>query len=179
MSVKGFGRHTNGKVHPVHGRKGVREKDLKVGDDVMFSRIPVGQENVKRYNLQKLIAMDMTPQKNIYPYQRTYDEAVHEMNENNPDWDGWKKKVDVADFEEWVGGGGASGEARYYKILDFSDFPVITTKTRGTPEYYTAIHQVETVLDREARKKLGDNYGVAKDEHERQFMLVTDSREYN
>ena len=179
MAIDGFRTNSNKKSHPIHSKNGVNESDLKVGDDVTFSRIPVGQENAKKFNLQKLVAMDMTPQKRHHPHERLDEEARAEMKENNPDWKELKKKVDVAEFDEWVARDGSSGEARYHKIFDFSDFPVITTKPKDSPQYYSAINQVQKVLNDEARKQLGNNYGVVKNEYDRNFSIVTDSREYH
>lgn len=41
MSVKGFGRHKNGKAHPVHGKKGVDEKSFSVTEKGMNDKIEV------------------------------------------------------------------------------------------------------------------------------------------
>lgn len=62
MTIKGYST-TNHKRHPIHEKNGVGEKDFRVGDEIYPSRIPVGQQNSKRWGLQKLIALDATPRK--------------------------------------------------------------------------------------------------------------------
>lgn len=63
MSFKGFGKHENGKVHPIYDKKGINESSFHIGDEIYPSRIPVGQQNKYRFALQKLIALDATPRK--------------------------------------------------------------------------------------------------------------------
>ena len=49
-----------GKRKPVTLRKGFDNFEFKVGDEILPDRIPVGQQNPKRWNLQKMIALDLT-----------------------------------------------------------------------------------------------------------------------
>lgn len=52
MSVKGFGRHPNGKIHPVHGKKGVSEKEFSVTEKGMNDKIEVKFDPVKENNIR-------------------------------------------------------------------------------------------------------------------------------
>lgn len=58
--VKGF-YSKGGTRRPVTLKKGFDKFEFKVGDEISRDRIPVGQANPKRWNLQKLIALEMTP----------------------------------------------------------------------------------------------------------------------
>jgi len=51
----------SGRRKPITMKKGFSEYEFKVGDEILSDRIPVGQCNAKRWNLQNFIAMDMTP----------------------------------------------------------------------------------------------------------------------
>lgn len=53
MSVKGFGRHPNGKIHPVHGKKGVSEKEFSVTEKGMDDKIEVKIDPVKKHVEEK------------------------------------------------------------------------------------------------------------------------------
>lgn len=74
MSAKRFSTNKNGKAHPLHEKRGINESNFHVGDEIYPSRIPVGQKNAKRWNLQKLIALDATP-RNI---SRELDDEIKE-----------------------------------------------------------------------------------------------------
>lgn len=58
--IKGF-YFKGGKRRPVTLKKGFDEFEFKVGDEILPDRIPVGRQNPKKWNLQKLVAIDLTP----------------------------------------------------------------------------------------------------------------------
>ncbi|MDE1767287.1 MAG: hypothetical protein KGI27_13600 [Thaumarchaeota archaeon] len=53
MSIKGFGRHKNGKAHPVHGKKGVDEKSFSVTEKGMNDKIEVKIDPKKKHTEDK------------------------------------------------------------------------------------------------------------------------------
>lgn len=48
LSIKGFGRHKNGKAHPVHEKKGVDENSFSVTEKGMNDKIEVKIDPVKK-----------------------------------------------------------------------------------------------------------------------------------
>ena len=65
MSVKGFGRHKNGKAHPVHGKKGVDEKSFSVTEKGMNDKIEVKIDSIPNNSTTKLTAMQKDIEKKL------------------------------------------------------------------------------------------------------------------
>lgn len=60
----------SGKRRPVTLKKGFDEYEFRVGDHIIPDRISVGQKDMKKWNMQKMIAIDLTPRANEIEFEK-------------------------------------------------------------------------------------------------------------
>lgn len=111
------------------------------------------------------------------PYGLMMKDARHEINEMAK-WKEWKKKVDEAELDDWVAGGGRSGEARYAEIINLEDIPMLNSRKNNDRELKQAKDAFRYVLQEQVKKNLGSNYDIVWDVTGNKIELITDSREF-